>query len=320
MLCSALGIGCLFSMGVALKPADYQFGQVLGTHNAPGWASAYAAMAPSAIETDTGYRLWVNSKSRDGEPWHIGWVDLDRRFRVVGHSDGPVLALAAHQPTVVRGLAFPEIVDAGNGVLHMYYIEFEQPPENSTEPFYGGPHLAISTDGGTTWDEHDAFNIAKHADVSQNGSMSVLRDRDGWQMWYSALLSYYVQDGRWNSVVDIRYAESEDGITWTQSASNVAIASFDGFDKVAKPSVVKTNEGYRLFFCASSQGTPYQMFEAQSRTPTGFHVVREIKRPSDPWCSEMICYPNVLKQRGRLLVFFSGNGFGRDGCGVIIIR
>jgi predicted GH43/DUF377 family glycosyl hydrolase len=41
---------------------------------------------------------------------------------------------------------------------------------------------------------------------------------------------------------------------------------------------------------------------------------------TDGWDSEMVCYPRVVSVDGDVLMFYSGNYFGRDGFGYAVLQ
>ena len=45
-----------------------------------------------------------------------------------------------------------------------------------------------------------------------------------------------------------------------------------------------------------------------------------IERPKNGWDSEMMCYPSTLKLNEKIILFYNGNNFGKNGFGAYILE
>ena len=90
---------------------------------------------------------------------------------------------------------------------------------------------------------------------------------------------------------------------------------------LARPSVLRTAEGWLTWFCARTRERPYRL--AAARSGDGLHWERspELARllpAADGWDGEMVAYPHVFEHAGARWMVYCGNGFGRSGFGLAV--
>jgi hypothetical protein len=119
---------------------------------------------------------------------------------------------------------------------------------------------------------------------------------------------------------NIQIGFSEDGKTW-QRDGLVAIDFVEGENALARPYVVKEENAYRMWF--SSKGEYYLPRYAESEDGinwTRYDDAVDIGPTQGGPDEEMICYPVVLNSGGRHLMFYNGNGYGRNGICLAVER
>jgi hypothetical protein len=115
---------------------------------------------------------------------------------------------------------------------------------------------------------------------------------------------------------DIKYAESDDGLSWTREG-RVCIDYRDQQEyEISRLCGLRDGDRYRMWFAA--RGAAHRLGYAESddgimwtrRDPEAVLAGR-----AAAWDSEMQEYPAVFDTGGRRHMFHNGNGDGRTGIG-----
>lgn len=268
-----------------------------------GWRSDHCGMC-CAIPARDGYRVYLTGKAYQSSLWQIGWVDVDRDFGIVAESDDAVLKAnpLGHD---VRGCLMPMVVDCGDH-LRMHYVGVGA--ARYKDDLNHRPMLAISRDGGATWERNPAPLLQLDPGEDSIGTHHVWQETDGWHMIYTSVVAPPP-----NRRYVLRFAESNDGLTWHKPANNIALDIPDR--TCGRPCVWKDGDLYRMTFCFSGGGVKYRVRCAESRDGQHFEDCGQVLDISPTgWDSEMVTYAWVLPDRKRML--YSGNEWGRTGIGI----
>jgi hypothetical protein len=195
----------------------------------------------------------------------------------------------------------------------LYYIGWNRA---ASVPFRNALGVAISRDGGETFEKFSRGPVLDRSvfDPCFVASACVLREGPRWRMWY---LSCVAWDPRHR--YHIKYAESDDGIAWRRNG-HVCIDFKDASEyAISRPSVIRDGDLYRMWY--SYRGESYRIGYAESED--GVHWARKddeagIDVSAEGWDAEMIEYPHVIRHRGRLYLFYNGNGYGETGIGLAV--
>ena len=203
------------------------------------------------------------------------------------------------------------------GRRHLYYIGWSR---GVSVPFYTFIGCAVSTGG--------AFERVSAAPVVERGphdpylatSPWVLIEDGRWRLWYASGVRWEARDDGPKHFYNIRYAESQDGISWHPDG-RVCIDFAEGEHALARPCVVKDGDLYRMWY--SRRGDSYRIGYAES--PDGLVWERKdgeagIDVSPDGWDSEMIEYPCVFEHHGRWFMLYNGNGYGATGIGLALLE
>ena len=200
--------------------------------------------------------------------------------------------------------------------LHMYYTGWAL---GRTVPFYLAIGLAVSVDGGRTFERVSAAPILERGpdDPYLAASPSVLLDRGCWRMWY-------VSGQCWESRSDgprhhylVRSARSDDGLEWCRQPE-IALGFADVDEHaIGRPHVLRLGRSYHMWFC--SRGDRYRLGYAHSAD--GIHWRREadgvfLEPAPRGWDGQMQAYPSVLRDGNRWWLFYNGNEYGAAGFGI----
>jgi hypothetical protein len=184
-----------------------------------------------------------------------------------------------------------------------------------TVPFYLAAGLAVSDDDGRTFRKHSPAPILDRnaVDPFLTASPAVLFDGTVWRMWYVSALEWEARSEGMRHRYLIKCAQSDDGIRW-QRDGRIAVP-FEGDDEYAmgRPHVVKDDDLYRMWFCV--RGDRYRIAYAESDDGLVWRRRPEAPPARSSWDADMHAYPMVLRDGGRWLMFYNGNGYGATGFG-----
>lgn len=256
------------------------------------------------------------------------FVDLDRDdpTKVIHVNREPVLSFGERGTFDEHGI-MAEMVFKKGSEIWMYYDGWSR---RSSVPYDWSIGLAISRDGGETFERYGKGPVIGPA-VNEPFLFASpyvhLSDTGLSHMWYLGGDSWTTDDlGNLFSVYTFKHATSSDGIVW-QRDGNSCIASLLPDECQAGPTVFQHNGQFHMIFSyrsgrrAGDNVHHYALGYAvsddlQKWTRLGDVVAKNDTLQKDAWDSEMACYPQVLKVDERLLLFYSGNSFGRTGFGV----
>lgn len=201
-----------------------------------------------------------------------------------------------------------------DGTQHLYYSGWSL---GVSVPFYFYIGLAVSTDGGRTFERASRAPVLGRSAVDPflTASPSILVENGVWRMWYVSAVGWDRAHGEPRHLYHVRYAESDDGVVW-RAEGHVALDLAPGEHAIGRPCVVRTTGGYEMWFCA--RGDVYRVGVARSDDGltwerTGFPL--GLEGEGDAWDAGMTAYPWVLDHDGRRFLLYNGNGYGATGIG-----
>ena len=304
-------------------PAEWQkLGLILEPDARVSWMVSHAMLPVPAPAPPNATRraLYVTGRNAAG-CGQVGRCQIDLS------GDRPLVSNIEPEPVVVtgplgafddRGASASALVEGEDGRWFLYYTGWTT---GVTVPFYVFVGLAVSEDGGASFRKVSRAPILERSDDDPflTGHPAVLLDNGVWRMWYASGSAWALVDGQPRHYYHIKYAESQDGISWRRTGRVcIDYGSPDEY-ALARPWVVRTGDGYRMWY--SRRGDAYRIGYAESRdgltwerrdNEAGLDVSRE------GWDSEMIEYPCVFDAGGRSWMLYNGNAFGRSGVGCAV--
>lgn len=285
------------------------------------WMRTHAAL-PVPLLVDGGVcRVYISGRNEDNQA-QIGFFEFDisDSARVLRVSADPVVCLGplgAHDESGVTSSCLVSV----DGALYLYYTGWSL---GKTVPFTFHIGVAISKDGGVSFQKPSEGPILGRSrfDPYLVASPSVLCEGSLWRMWYVSGLRWETTDVGPKHYYHIRYAESDDGITWVPTGK--VCVDFSGKDEFAfgRPVVIKAaGGGYRMWYCV--RGAAYRIGYAESAD--GVSWIRRddqagIAASSEGWDSEMLAYPYVFEHGGAAYMLYNGNDYGRTGVGLAVLN
>lgn len=293
------------------------------------WMQEYAQCPTPFVLNEKILRVYISCRSQRGADMQYvsypGYVDLAREdlSRVVGMADAPLIPLGNLGAFDEYGIMPCSVVRRGD-VIYAYYTGWTR---MSSVPYTVGIGMAVSRDGGETFEkpgEGPILGLALNEPYLVN-SPAVRLIGDQWHMWYLTGTKWLLHDGKPEAVFQIAHATSEDGIVWKRDGipiiptmsedecQDVFLPFFLGGKWHAifayrKPTGFRTDSAraYRLGYASSDDLVAWKRDDSQ----IGIDV------SESGWDSQMMCSSQVIEVDGRILLFYCGNVFGREGFGI----
>ena len=148
----------------------------------------------------------------------------------------------------------------------------------------------------------------------------VLKEKKLFRMWYGSTVYFGLENDE--MIHPMNYAISNDGINWKKCG--LAFPIKKGKAQIfSRPQVVNDKNGYHMWFSFWSIGSSYRIGYAHSDNGCSWDIEygkAEIDTSSTGWDSEMTCYPCVYDHKGTRYMFYCGNGYGKSGIGLAVMK
>ncbi len=297
-------------------------GRVFAVSGEHGWMRSHAQI-PTVLPLDDRLRVYFATRPEPGLSL-TGMVDLDATdpSRIIEVHPEPVLDVGPPGSFDAHGI-MPQWVCENGGEVWLYYGGWSRRVDI---PYSNWTGLAISDDGGLTFRKAFAGPVLDRTrdEIFSATGCTMLREGGDWHAWYAGGTQWVELDGKLEEVYVIKYAHSQDGISWERENRQLLPSLVDP-EPTHRPSVVEIDGTYHMWFChrrvrdfRGGAGS-YRIGYARSLD------AREWERDDslagtdvspEGWDSEMMAYPYVVKVGDRVLMFYNGNGFGATGFGV----
>jgi predicted GH43/DUF377 family glycosyl hydrolase len=197
----------------------------------------------------------------------------------------------------------------------------------SSVPYTVGIGLAISHDGGTTFSklgEGPLLGPTLNEPYLVN-SPAVHVIGKTWHMWYLTGTKWLLDKGKPEAVFQIAHATSTDGINWCRDGIPIIETLFEDECQDIFLPFFREGRWHAIFGFRKPIGfrtepsSTYRLGYASSddlKTWTRDDDQVGIKRSESGWDSKMMCSSQVIGLDGRILLFYCGNYFGREGFGI----
>ncbi|MEM5770043.1 MAG: hypothetical protein AAGU32_17415 [Bacillota bacterium] len=263
-------------------------------------------------------------------------------YDVLGRGRIFSLELDLNKPEEIVDLVTLPIVDIGaigffddNGIItsdvlrvddtiYLYTIGFSI---KNRLLFDAATGLAISRDGGLTFHKLNGPVLDRGVDdPCFAASPTVMRESDGWRMWYVSCDHWQSLEDGFRHFYNIKHRRSQDGIYWEPRATVCIDYANEHEYAISRPTVIRTASGrYRMWYSFRAQPdiTTYRIGYAESADGLTWKRMDDrvgINVSDSGWDSEMICYPRVFEHRGQLYMLYNGNGYGRSGFGLAVLK
>jgi hypothetical protein len=286
-------------------------GLIWGPDGSQSWA-VHSALQPTPLLLDDRIRVFVGVRDADGRS-SVAYVDLarDNPSDVIAVSQAPVLRPGAAACFDEFGVV-PSAVSPDGARIRLYYAGYQRPADVRFRVFGG---LAWSDDFGRSFVRHSAVPVLGPSSEASDFRVphSVIFEEGLWKVWYGAGSAW--RDGQVKTlpVYDIRYLESVDGVEFA-AAGDVLIAPRGEEHRLGRPSVTRFGGARVMAYGVGTEQVPYRIVSAVE-THEGWVSRGQALNFGAGWDSRMIAYPALLDIDGRLVMFYNGNDYGRQGFG-----
>ncbi len=252
-------------------------------------------------------------------------VEADRPDNVIYIHDRPVLSLG-RQGTFDESGIMPSWIVNHENKKYLYYIGWSS---RVTVPYHLAIGLAISEDGGESFEKISEGPICDRSidEPYFNTAPGVLREETRWRMWYVSCTGWEMVHDRPEPLYHVKYAESNDGITW-QKTGSVSVDYDQSTGAIGRPCVYKEEDVYKMLYSYRSvsgyrteRNHSYRLGYAESIDGVVWTRRDEevgIERSETGWDSEMMEYCSLYEHADRRYLLYNGNGFGQTGIGYAI--
>lgn len=247
----------------------------------------------------------------------VGAVDLDvERGEVVQVHDSPCFEHGPVGSFYEAGVSIGCLHQVQSTTL-MLFMGWQKPPGGHWRGDIGalalGPGLELSLASPQPLLAGDATDP-----VSLSYPWTMRMGNGDWRMWYGSTVTWDAGNGEMLHVINA--ARSRDGLSWSREGLAVPF-QLGRVQAFSRPTVVSDGRGgFDMWFSyRSGSGTAYRIGRARSRDGDAWRLCLEdsgIDVSADGWDAEMIEYPYVWEHKGRRLMLYNGNGFGRTGLGL----
>jgi hypothetical protein len=219
----------------------------------------------------------------------------------------------------------PSCILEHEGKIYLYTIGFSL---KNKVIFDASSGLALSTDKGNSFTKISGPVLDRTIDdPCFAASPSVLFEDGVFKMWYVSCMEWQIQaDGSYKHFYIIKYKESSDGLRWNSEAK-VSIDFKNEYEyAISRPTVIKHEGIYKMWYSFRAQKdiATYRMGYAESMDGIDWtrkdELMKHFDVSTDGWDSEMICYPYVFEHKGDLYMLYNGNGYGKSGFGLAILK
>jgi hypothetical protein len=278
------------------------------------------AMAPAALlYNEQTIRVFMGCWDENGIA-RIGYIDiqLDEPKTILRVSEQPVLDIGRPGCFDDNGV-FPGHVYEHQGIVYLYYTGFQKLDRIPFTNFCG---LAISKDGGDTFVRVSEAPVMDRSDegLFTRAGTSIVVEDGIFRSCYCAGSSWVTVAGKARPVYEVYYTESSNGIDFDRRGRCIVKCDLSVEHGLGRPQLTKIEDSYYVFYTRRLLDYRYHMGVAKSSNLVDWQRMDDLLAPiahggKGDFDGDMVYFPCVLQCKKKLLLFYSGNGYGRGGFG-----
>jgi hypothetical protein len=301
-------------------------GQIFDPRQHKEWSGSHAQV-PTALLYPDRVRIFYADRNDDGKSYTT-YLDVDRRnlANVIYFHKLPILAFGAAGTFDDDGL-MPSFAMRCDKRVCLYYSGWNR---GLTVPYRNSVGIAVSDDDGASFRRLYEGPVLDRNPLEPYIAVtpSILREGPLWRMWYISGLRWVEIEGRYEPIYVIKYATSQDGISWSRPNHQCIMQSHE-HEAFSHPSVIKDRGQYHMWYCFRDSRNyrdgagSYRIGYAKSSDGLAWERMdysNGLDVSPSGWDSTMTCYPYVLAIDGKTVMFYNGNGFGRTGFGYAVLE
>jgi hypothetical protein len=300
------------------------FGTIFPVKNLEHWAVSNFYV-PTAIELEGIIRVYGGFLDEKNYS-RLGYVDIDSKnpTKIIGYSKDPVLEDSSKGHFDCDGVTPLSVVQHG-GEIRLYYAGWEKfdLPNKRYTLFTG---LCLSDQQGLAFHRYsDKPIIGPRSEADQVRTVGRVNVENGlWRTWFASYEASYQINGKSTPCYSLNTMSSPDGIEWgpQQIVFPVKEGHILGYGRSAI--WFDPNEGLYngLFSLRSWDAKYYGIYHSKSKDSLtwdkltlenmGFSPSQTIDGQTE------VCFPSLIHQKDRILMFYNGDSFGKDGLRIAI--
>ncbi|MEZ4781127.1 MAG: hypothetical protein R2816_06010 [Flavobacteriaceae bacterium] len=293
------------------------------------WSKSHAQVpVVDYLEEENIIKVYYSTRNEEGYsmPGYV-LLDGDNPKKIIKIANEPILQLGELGCFDDCGVMPSWLVNRDNGEKWLYYIGWNV---RNTIPYHNSIGLAISKDGGESFAKFSKGPLwdRNHIEPHYSGTSCVLFHNQIWKNWYLSCTEWRIVDGKSEPRYHIKYAESIDGINW-KIRGDVAI-DYKSPDEagIVKASVIIEDNTFKMWYSyrlfkdyRTSVNSSYRIGYAESQDGINWErmddspLALSVSNDELCWDSLMVEYPHVIDIKGKRMMFYNGNGFGKSGFG-----
>ena len=277
---------------------------------------------PTPLVLEDRLRVYFSTRSTDGvsRPAVID-LDIEDPSRILYLHEKPILELGEPGMFDEHGI-IPSHIFRHEDQLVLFYVGWSR---QETVPYSNWTGMAVSNDGGVTFRKVSKGPVLDRTrdELYSATGLICLKDGQHWHGWYATGTQWALINGRYEHIYQIRYCRTDNLIDWLRPNEPILSTKLPN-ESNTRPTILAGQERWHMWFCF--RGTEdfrdghdsYRIGYAWSENLKDWTREDEkagITNSAEGWDSKMIAYPCVIKVGDRILMFYSGDGFGRAGFG-----
>ena len=284
------------------------------------WKTHAMAPAPILLNKNT-IRIYIGAWDSNNIS-RITYIDVDSK-----------------KPNIVKKISKKMILDIGqdgcfddNGVfpghaykcpdgkIYLYYTGFQKLDKIPFSNFSG---LAISNDNGENFERVSQAPVMDRADegLYTRAGLSTIYDEGIFKCCYSVGSGWYKIAGKERPIYDINYIETKDGISFANKGQKIIEVDLNKEHGLGRPQIIKLKKQIFCFYTRRTLDFKYFIGVAQlvdnkwERIDDWFNDIKHGEKGA--FDEQMIYFPAVIDTGEDIFLFYTGNGYGKDGIGYL---
>jgi hypothetical protein len=231
---------------------------------------------------------------------------------MIGTASKPIISLGAKDSFDENGISYPCIFEFNNQ-KYLFYTGWSLRTNNPFKNTLGYSRF------GDEINKIGPLSIIKDKGfITEIGSMDIFKFQNSNYMFFTKFDEW---DGH-NPRYSIRVAKSEGISTWILDRSFNLNKINELSSMVSRPSIVRYQSQYLIFFCYREKNLDYKIGLAQSSNFFSWKLIsKDVFKNLDleSWCKEGQAYPHAIynSEQNVFYLFFAGNSYGKDGFGLL---
>ena len=258
-------------------------------------------------------------------------VSLDDPSQIIYNHDEPILPLGGVGSFDEHGI-YPFSAIQREDVVLGYYAGWHR---CTSVPFNTAIGVCASRDGGRTFKKLGTGPILSYSPKEPFviSGPKIRRFNNTFYLFYIAGSEWILDNGKPEPIYKIRYATSNDGLTWTKANRSIIADKLDKHEAQASPDVFYQNGQYHMVFCYRhgkdyrNGQRGYRLGYAYSNDLFTWHrnddrlnfKLTNNDQPNntlESFDDESVSYPHVFHINNKTYMYYLGNGVGKTGFGL----